>query len=264
MQAAALDAQELESAEEALKLSQELDDKEEEEESERERADLELARSLLEADERTAEDCSKDELLAQQVESQLKKEMVRVAKLERRQRQLAEKKLCHGDMAMAEQLAAEIMEEEARLRADETADRRLASALIKGEQHVLKALPQVSAEARPQQKALLPRGPHSLAALTPLDLTPLDLTSPRLTSPRLTFPSYQTEETLRALSSQINGDAPVPLRSKLRGKLNSLMKGLSETTKGTAAHEQVADKENCMKHRAVVVAQPREPLTHQW
>jgi len=222
--AAALDAQELEQSEEALKLSQELDDKEEEEVSERERADLELAKSLLESDEQTIEACDKDEMLAQQLEAQLKKEMVRVAKLERRERQLAEKKLCQDDVAMAERLAAEILEEEERLRAAEVADRRLAAQLVKDEQQVLKALP-------------------------------------------------QTEETLRSLSTKINGDPTVPLRSKLRSKLNALYKALDSTTKGAAAaQEEQGDKENGDEQqlqqrewgKPIVVATPREPLTHQW
>lgn len=176
--AAVLDAEELASAEEALRLAEELDEREEEQTSEREKADVELARLLLEAEEETVAACSKDEVLARAVEAQLQKEMTRVAKLERRERTLADKKLCANDLVMAEQLAAEIVEEERKLRALEAADRRLASRLVKGEQNVLKQLP-------------------------------------------------QTEEALKGLSSKINGDAPVPLRSRLRGKLVSLRKSMA-------------------------------------
>lgn len=109
----------------------------------------------------------------------LKKETVRVAKLERRERQLAEKKLCKQDLALAEELAADIIEEEGRLRALEAQDRRLAQQLVSGEHEVLRQLP-------------------------------------------------QTEEKLRALSREINGDAPVPLRTRLRGKLDSLRKSMHD------------------------------------
>ena len=52
-QAAAFDEEEIAAAEEALRLGQELDDREDEEASERERADLDLAREMLAADETT-------------------------------------------------------------------------------------------------------------------------------------------------------------------------------------------------------------------
>ena len=185
--AAALDAQELAASEEALKLAQEFDDKEEEEVSERERADLELARSILQADESIEAACQKDHLLAQQVETMLRKDTVRVAKLEKREQQLKELK----DVALAEQLASEILEEEQKLALREAADRKLAAELVKDEFNVLKGLP-------------------------------------------------QTEEKLRALATNINGNAPVPLRSRLRNKLASMRKGLERSVQH--------DKENGVVH----------------
>merc|ERR1712224_735321 len=119
--------------------------------------------------------CAKDELIAKSVEAQLKKEMTAVAKLEKRERQLAEKKLCVRDLAIAEQLAAEICEEESRLRLNELADRRLAEKLVKDERAALAQLP-------------------------------------------------QTQEKLKELASQINGNAPIPTRTKLRNKLASMRK----------------------------------------
>ena len=77
--------------------------------------------------------CDKDELIAQQLEAQLKQEAVRVAKLEKRERKLTEKKLTKGDIAMAEQLAADIENEEAQLRELERKDRLLARQLVKEE-----------------------------------------------------------------------------------------------------------------------------------
>ena len=52
-QAAAFDEEEIAAAEEALRLAEELDQAEEQEVSEREKADLELAREVLAADEST-------------------------------------------------------------------------------------------------------------------------------------------------------------------------------------------------------------------
>lgn len=140
--AAALDAQEIADAEEALRLGQELDELEDETVSERERADLDLARSLLEADESTKEECSKDEEIARAMEAQEKKEAVRVAKLERRERLLADRKLTKGDIKLAEQLAADIDREECELRELERKDRRLAQELVKHDSKTLAELPQ--------------------------------------------------------------------------------------------------------------------------
>ena len=66
--AAALDAQELDTSEEMLRLAQELDEQEEKEVSEREIADLELAKSLLAAEQATVAAVEKDEALAQKDE----------------------------------------------------------------------------------------------------------------------------------------------------------------------------------------------------
>ena len=83
--------------------------------------------------------CDKDELIAQQLEAQMKQEAVRVAKLEKRERKLAEKKLCKSDVGMAEQLAADIENEEAKLRELERKDRLLARQLVKEEGKVREA-----------------------------------------------------------------------------------------------------------------------------
>jgi hypothetical protein len=189
--AAALDAEEIETSEEMLRMAQELDEQEEQEASAREQADLELAKSLLEADEATAVAAERDEALAREIEAQLKKDTVRVAKLERRERQLAQRMLCKDDVTLAEELANEIVEEELKLRCLEQQDRKLAAQLVKGEQQVLKSLP-------------------------------------------------QTEERLRSLASEINGNEPMPMRMRLRAKLNSLKKSLDVVINGNGS----SDKEN--------------------
>jgi len=179
--AAAFDEQELVDTEEALRLGEELDEREVEETSERERADFEIARKLLAEEEDTDTACSKDEQIAREMEAQLRKEAARVAQLEKRERQLAERKLCKGDIAMAEQLAADIDQEEAELRALERQDRRLASKLVAEESKALANMP-------------------------------------------------QTEEKLKTLSRAINGDGPVSLRTRLRAKLATVRKGVSDIT----------------------------------
>ena len=179
--AAAFDQQELEEAEEMLRLGMELDDREEQEVSKREEEDLDLAKHLLEADESTESACAKDELLAKQLEAQERKEALRIAKLEKKVRVAAERKACKGDLAMAEQLAVDIEQEEHEMRERERKDRKLASALVKQESKVLESLP-------------------------------------------------QTEEKLLSMSREINGDAPVPMRTRLFAKLQSLRKGLGDIT----------------------------------
>ena len=107
------------------------------------------------------------------------KEAARVAKLEKRERALKEKKLTKGDLALAETLAQDIDREEEALRELERKDRRLAQQLVKNEGDALKNLP-------------------------------------------------QTEEKLRTLSRQINGEAPPSVRTRLRARLNSLRGGISK------------------------------------
>lgn len=160
--AAAFDEQELTETEEALRLGQELDEREEAEASEREKEDFELARKVLTADEDTSAACDKDEQIAREMETQLKKEAVRVAKLERRERELAEAKLCKGDALMAEQLAADIQAEESRLRAVEAKDRRLASSLVKEESSVLASLPMTEEKLRHLSRSINGDGPVSM------------------------------------------------------------------------------------------------------
>lgn len=135
-------------AEEALRLGLELDEREDEAESEREREDVALARKMLEDEQAAEAACDKDEHLARQLESQLKAEAVRVAKLERRERQLAERKLCKADVRLAEQLAADIEEEENQLLDIERRDRRLAARLVKEESKALQSLPQTEEKLR--------------------------------------------------------------------------------------------------------------------
>lgn len=146
--AAALDAQELADAEEALRLGQELDDAEEQQIDHRERADFEAARHLIANDESDLageqEACGKDEWLARRLDAQLRKETVRVAKLERRERQAAEQ----NDLVLAEQLAADIAREEAAMRKAEATDRRLAAKLVKEQGKALSQLPQTEEKLR--------------------------------------------------------------------------------------------------------------------
>lgn len=40
----------------------------------------------------------------------------------------------------------------------------------------------------------------------------------------------QTEEKLRTLNSRINGEGPVPMRTRLRAKLGLMRKGVSDIT----------------------------------
>jgi len=160
--AAAFDEQEIAETEEALRLADELDEREEELVSEREREDLELAKQMLEAEQDTDAACEKDEAIAREMEAMLKKEAVRVAKLERRERQLANKKLCKGDLAMAEQLAADIEREEEELLATEAKDRRLARSLVKDENRALAALPQTEEKLRHLSRSINGDGPVSM------------------------------------------------------------------------------------------------------
>ena len=146
--AKALDEEEIAAAEEALGLGLELDQKEDEAEDERLAADAALARRVLE-EERSLEDaCSKDEMLARQLEAQLKKEAIRVAKLEKRERDLANRKMCKDDVKLAEQLAVEIDREQEQLALDEARDRRLAQKIVKEERALLKDLPQTEEKLR--------------------------------------------------------------------------------------------------------------------
>ena len=92
----------------------------------------------------------------------MKKEALRVAKLERRERQLAERKLCKGDLQAAEQLACEIEEEEHQLRQIERRDRRLATQLVKQEGRALESLPQTEEKLRELSKAINGDGPMSM------------------------------------------------------------------------------------------------------
>ena len=62
--------------------------------SQRQANDLELAKRILESEEDLDASCSKDALIAQQLDAQLKREAVRVAKLEKRERELVRRKLC--------------------------------------------------------------------------------------------------------------------------------------------------------------------------
>lgn len=181
-QAAALDAEELAAEEEALRLAQEMDDREEEEQSEREREDLEIARKMIAADEESVAACDKDELIAQQLEAQLKQEAVRVAKLEKRERKLTEKKLTKGDIAMAEQLAADIENEEAQLRELERKDRLLARQLVKEEGKALAALPQTEEKLKGLATSIngdshLPMRTRMLAKLGSMRKGMLDITN---------------------------------------------------------------------------------------
>jgi len=207
--AAALDAQELDTSEEMLRLAQELDEQEEKEVSEREIADLELAKSLLAAEQATVAAVEKDEALAREIETQLQKDTVRVAKLERRERQLAQRMLCKDDLQLAEQLAADIIDEEMKLRSLEEKDRMLARQLVKDEQAVLQSLP-------------------------------------------------QTAESLRKMASEINGDAPAPMRLRLRAKLSAMRKTLDSAMitalsgqRPSAKGAPIVDKENSGKQVGV-------------
>merc|ERR1719440_663985 len=96
------------------------------------------------------------------MEAQLRKEAARVAKLEKRERQLAQKKLCKGDLAMAEQLATEIENEEAELAALEAKDRRLAAKLVKEEGAVLAAMPQTEEKLKTLSRTINGDGPVTM------------------------------------------------------------------------------------------------------
>ena len=79
---------------------------------------------------------------------------MRVAKLEARERKLAERKLHKEDFALAEQLAADIDREEAELRELERKDRRLAQTLVKEEGKVLSSLPKTEEKLVEMSKAI--------------------------------------------------------------------------------------------------------------
>ena len=180
--AAALDEQELAAAEEALRLGLELDEREDEEQSEREKADVALAQRMLREEEENVAACEKDEALARQLEEQLKVEAVRVAKLEKRERQLAQRKLCKGDLQAAEQLAFEIEEEEYQLQQVERRDRRLAQQLVKQESKALASMPQTEEKLKELSKAINGDGPMSMrmrmrAKLSSMRLRMKDITN---------------------------------------------------------------------------------------
>lgn len=160
--AAAYDEQEIAETEEALRLAEELDEREEEVASEREREDLEVARKIIAEEEDAHTACEKDEQIAREMEAMLNKDAVRVAKLERRERQLASKKLCKGDLVMAEQLAADIEHEEEALRATEAKDRRLAASLVKDERKALACMPQTEEKLRHLGRSINGEGPVSM------------------------------------------------------------------------------------------------------
>jgi len=152
--AKALDEEEILAAEEALRLGMKFDDEEQEAASEREREDLELARRVLAEDETGQIDTAKDERLARQLDDQLRKEAEQVAKLEKRERQLADKELCHSDLRMALSLAQEIEAQEQALIRDEKRDRRLAEQLVKEEGKLLKDLPQTEEKLKMMAKSI--------------------------------------------------------------------------------------------------------------
>ena len=141
--AKAFDEEELAAAEEALRLGLQLDEEEEATISNLETQDLDIARKLL-ADEQALESAiERDERLARQLEAELQKEALQVAKLEKQQRQLAERKLCRNDLKIAEDLALEIEAQEQALMREERRDRALASKLVKHESKLLKSMPQM-------------------------------------------------------------------------------------------------------------------------
>ena len=141
--AKAFDEEELAAAEEALRLGLQLDEEEEATISNLETQDLDIARKLL-ADEQALESAiERDERLARQLEAELQKEALQVAKLEKQQRQLAERKLCRNDLKIAEDLALEIEAQELALMREERRDRALASKLVKQESKLLKSMPQM-------------------------------------------------------------------------------------------------------------------------
>lgn len=146
--AKAFDEEELAAAEEALRLGLKLDEEEDEVSNAREQADLDLARTVLEKEESVNAECSKDEVFAKQLEAQLRKEALEVSKLEKRERELAHRKLCKDDLRIAEQLAADIERQEAQLIEDERRDRRLARELVKSEGKLLAELPQTEEKLR--------------------------------------------------------------------------------------------------------------------
>jgi len=146
--AKAFDEEEIAAAEEALMLGLKLDEDEEKATSERERDDLELARRVLEEEETSTAAVSKDEHFARRLDAQLQKEAQQVAKLEKRERELAQKKLCKDDMRVAEQLAADIEQQEQQLLADERRDRRLAQQLVQSESKLLADMPQTEEKVR--------------------------------------------------------------------------------------------------------------------
>jgi hypothetical protein len=139
----ALDEEEMLAMEEALRLGMRLDEDEDAAATERAKADFDLAKEVLALDEGLDDACSKDELIARQLESQLKK-----AKLEKRERELQQKKMCKGDWYVAEQLAIEIEREVAQLEREERRDRQLARKLVKTESKLLTQLPQTEEKLR--------------------------------------------------------------------------------------------------------------------
>jgi len=140
--AKAFDEEELAAAEEALRLGLQLDDDEEGAMSNRESDDYELARKILADEEQIEAACDKDERLARQLEAELQREMVSVAKLEKRNRELVQRTQCKSDTKLAEELAAEIDAQEQALLREERRDRKLAAQLVKQESKLLKELPQ--------------------------------------------------------------------------------------------------------------------------
>ena len=152
--AAAYEDQELVECEEALRLGLQLDEEEEAAASAREAGDLKLAREMLAADEAHDAALSKDELIASQLEERMRSEAKSVAALEKRMQAQSNRKLCKEDLRVAEQLAWDIEQEEARLSEVERKDRRLARQLVKEEGKVLATLPQTEEKLRHMSRTI--------------------------------------------------------------------------------------------------------------
>ena len=164
--AKAFDEEEIAAAEEALRLGLQLDEQEDEAANSRLEADAALAKRVLESEEGAEASCSRDEVLARKLDEQERAEAERVAKLEKRQRELSQRKERKEDAKLAEQLAIDIEREHEKLELDEARDRRLAQKLVAEESKLLKDLPQTEEKLRTMAREV--NGPERVSVRTRL------------------------------------------------------------------------------------------------
>lgn len=169
------ETQEMAECEAALRLSLRLDEEDDLQIEQQEQLDAEIARKvgIVEAEAAAVDERLKgkleaaDERVATKMAARMRAEANRIAKLEERQKKLAEKKLVSADIAQARALQKEIEQEEMELLQQECADTMLArsmSSKIRADER--KALAKEAADAKLARK--LARGQEGGAASLPL------------------------------------------------------------------------------------------------